>query len=210
MSFDEWLDHVFDHPVADPEWYWDDALDEVWENYLSADAVLKYFTRLLLEPTALAKFTREQVAQGLWFLLSGVFLVDALDGEPDVSPEQGDRFLDAIVAFFRNWVMQQELPSGSQGTDPLAVVLYMWWDIWEWGEVGSRGKRLAAVRDILALPCGVCRESSLHGLGHWRETATAEEASAIEAVIDQFLNSASGITDALLEYASNARRGHVL
>jgi hypothetical protein len=27
LSFDEWVRHVFDHPVTEPAWHWDENAD---------------------------------------------------------------------------------------------------------------------------------------------------------------------------------------
>jgi hypothetical protein len=71
QRFEEWVRFVFDHEVVErrgESWYWkaDDELER-W----ASDAALNVgrMTELLLRPASLAPFSREQVAQGLWFLL---------------------------------------------------------------------------------------------------------------------------------------------
>src|SRR5690242_7693339 len=66
ISFDEWLDWAFDHPISDPAWYWDDNAEELESEPAQ---VVAYLTKVFENPTkVLAKFTDEQINQGLWFI----------------------------------------------------------------------------------------------------------------------------------------------
>jgi hypothetical protein len=210
FPFLEWVNYTFDQPVTKRQWYWDEALDERWDTYITPRVAFAYFVRLLRDPTLLAPFTRKQIAQGLNFLLSGVFLCGALrSDELDVSVAEGDDCIDAIVQFFRDWVAPLGLGSGLRGEDPLAAVLYMWWDIWSWGGIGSDEHVLGAMQELLALPCLVCRETALHALGHWR-LESAMDAQAIERIVDDFIACTPNLSDELREYATRVRRGDVL
>ena len=66
------------------------------------------------------------------------------------------------------------------------------------------GRRLSrSDGQTLALRHDACRESALHGLGHWHRAYPAET----ERIIDDFLATNQGIREELLRYALAARSG---
>src|SRR5262245_43543814 len=68
LPFDQWVAHVFDHPVREPAWYFD--LDApVWA---AAPALtLAHMTRLFDDPVVpLAAYDDAQLNQGFWYLVS--------------------------------------------------------------------------------------------------------------------------------------------
>ncbi len=70
VTFDKWVDAVFDHPLSKPEWYWGKDFDEHWSALELFDSVaVEYMTRLFLSPDRLERYPLEQVAQGIWFLI---------------------------------------------------------------------------------------------------------------------------------------------
>jgi len=64
-TFDDWVSHVFDHPVSQPEWYftgdaapWEDGFRET----------VPYLTRLFEGAGVLPdRFTPGQINQGFWY-----------------------------------------------------------------------------------------------------------------------------------------------
>ena len=49
VTFEQWVETVFDHPVHKPEWYWDDGFDLLWESLGLFDVLtVRYLTRLFL------------------------------------------------------------------------------------------------------------------------------------------------------------------
>lgn len=61
------------------------------------------------------------------------------------------------------------------------------------------------LRRLLAIPHDACRESALHGLGHW-----AHHYPQVAGIVDEFLSSAPGLRPELIAYAERARIGNVL
>ena len=106
----------------------------------------------------------------------------------------------------------------TQGTDtsaisPLNMICYMWWDllpIYGKPEEPERAEFdatcLEVMRLTLDLDSDACRESALHGLGHWSYIYPQE----VKAIIDAWLSRHPSITDDLSAYAFAARRGHIL
>jgi hypothetical protein len=89
---------------------------------------------------------------------------------------------------------------------------FMWWDLlpltegWFGAEdVQLADEVLAVLSDLLQIPHDACRESALHGLGHW-----AMHYPRAAEIIDRFLRDSSNLRPELVEYAEQARTGHVL
>ncbi len=99
----------------------------------------------------------------------------------------------------------------------------MWWDFLYFSEASweydyQHGYQLfpacAKVHDdllsvmskILTLEHDACRESALHGLGHWQKSHPVQ----VVAIVDYFLNGNPGLRPELKTYALKARAGQVL
>jgi hypothetical protein len=89
----------------------------------------------------------------------------------------------------------------------------MWWDIipisgqpnnLEHAEIDK--EILGVLESTLQLDSIVCRESALHGLGHWHLTYPKQ----VEAIISTFLEDHTGLRKQLQTYAMNAYGGCVL
>ena len=69
-TFEQWVQTVFDHPVSEPEWYWDEEFEPLWKVLDLTDALtVRYLTRIFLRPEPLNRYSLDQVAQGIWFLI---------------------------------------------------------------------------------------------------------------------------------------------
>src|SRR5215510_14889667 len=83
LSYDDWIDYVFDHavPFYEQAWYFDGDAD--WWNPEPALAI-EYMTRLFESPEPLTdQFADSQIAQGLNYLVSasvGAFCRFLADG----------------------------------------------------------------------------------------------------------------------------------
>ena len=69
-TFDQWEEASFDHPATKPEWYRAHGFAERWNSLgLSDSVIVEYMTRLFLDPDCLKRYSLDQVAQGIWFLI---------------------------------------------------------------------------------------------------------------------------------------------
>jgi hypothetical protein len=64
-----WITYIFDHPVAEPKWYFCDDAPE-WQS------APEEISRLIAETfeqggESLARFSDEELVQGFWFLVDG-------------------------------------------------------------------------------------------------------------------------------------------
>lgn len=144
----------------------------------------------------------EQIAAGLWRLLG--------DGLASFGGDDAE-MLDAVFVFHARVFAPRcaaRLGHLDRGLDPpappLNTICYMFWDIA--AVTGSTGALVDLFARLLALDSEACRESALHGLGHWHHRHPRE----VEAVVDDFLASNPAVSAALRAYAVCARRGHVL
>jgi len=98
------------------------------------------------------------------------------------------------------------------GAKPLNSACYMWWDILpihgrpdlpERAEFDS--EVLTVLQRLLAIPHDACRESALHGLGHW-----STHYPSVANIIDGFLSRTANLRPKLVAYAISAKTGRVL
>jgi len=133
-TFEQWLGFVFNNPVREREWYWDEDFESRWEALELTDAlIVRYMTRLFLEPGVLKPYSLDQVNQSLWFLLG-----ESSPGCPSKALLMREAALldrvaciHAMSSFFRNFVLA-EAPSQFDPQGPTVAVAdaaYMWWDI---------------------------------------------------------------------------------
>lgn len=215
MTFDEWVVHVFDHPASDPKWYFDlDA--EYWHG--PPAAVVAYLTRLFEDPGPhVARYSNEQLGQGFWYVASNGasgYMFALLDEQVEL--EARVRCVRAIGALFARLFAPRCSPHLSHldepGANPLNVSCYMWWDLIPFlGRPDDPSRReiddacLGVMERTLDLDSIACRESALHGLGHWHGGYPRR----VESAIDAFLTAHPDLRPELVRYAQSARSGCV-
>jgi len=211
-TLDEWVRFVFDHPVTETAWHFaTDAPDLRLPPERAAHLIAETFERgaELLRP-----FTDAQLNQGFWFLVSSgnsdyiCCLTDA-----SVPMPARTRALRAFVPLFRNVMAARcaaSLSHRSESGSALNSACYMWWDIIPLcPPLNAREPRepmhdevVAVLAELLEIPHDACRESALHGLGHW-----APYDPAAKTVIEAFLARSESLRPELLAYARAARTG---
>jgi hypothetical protein len=135
-TYEQWLEFVFNNPVREREWYWDEDFDSRWEALeLSDILIVRYMTRLFMHPEALKSYSLDQVEQGLWFLIG--------ESSPGCSSEAllkheamlADRVacIHAMTNFFRTFVLTVAAgdydPCKECDVSAVKTACYMWWDI---------------------------------------------------------------------------------
>ena len=214
-SLSDWIAHVFDHPVTKPEWYQgENALR--WEDSPEHDAafIAEAFERSAI---CLAPFSDEQLDQGFWDLsgISGSEFMFSLIAQ-SVPPTLRLRALRSFVPLFEQVMAARCSPHLShrdeRGANPLNSACYMWWDILDIRGAPGLPERaefdaevLVVLRRLLAIPHDACRESALHGLGHWTIYYPG-----VANIIDDFLSRTPDLRPELVAYANYAKTGGVL
>ena len=215
VTLPTWVAYLFDHPVESSAWYF--AVDAM---YLSpgpqrvAELVAETFEQ---SATLLRPFSDAQLNQGFWFLLGSSDHMHQLTDASVAWPVR-QRAWRSIIPLFREVMAPRCTPALSHldepGASPLNLACYMWWDMMPVGpDPTSRDasrrpldeELLAVMTALLEIPHDACRESALHGLGHW----TFKHAPAI-AAIDAFLARSADLRPELLAYAKAARTGCIL
>lgn len=212
-----WLDHVFNRPVAKPEWFWEATTEAGWEP-AEAD-FLTYVAQTFEGPEAAFRgFSDAQISQGLNFLINPSCSNDmfALKDEKFAWPKR-QRVIRAIPTLFRDCFAKRCSPLLSaideQGAGPLNGSCYMWWDVFPLsGDAKNVAQNdldqevLAVMQSTLNLDHVACQESALHGLGHWARHYPAQ----VGKIIDEFLAGNTKLRPELKHYALQARTGRVL
>lgn len=215
VPFEEFLKWVFDHPVSERAWYWDES-DDWWEG--SPATTVEFMTCLFEAPVAyLQNFSDAQANQGLWFL-TGDSCLNSLANllNKGVAWPQRKRCIHSILRLFVDYFAVRCSPHlghiGEPGANPLNGACYMWWDQLHTSDFGDPSniavntELLLVMSQILELPHDACRESALHGLGHWQWCFTEK----VAAIIDRFLTNNPNLRPELHAYALKARVGRVL
>jgi len=219
LTFEGWLAYCFDHPVPeqnDQAWYWDEDAD--WWGCPSAETI-RFLTRAFENAgTILAPYSDAQLNQGLWFIASNACSnhMFALMDESVPWPER-QRCIRSIYQLYEQCFARRCSPHLSHmdepGANPLNLVCYMWWDIIPIAGRPDEPTRRAMDEEILqvmesTLQLGSipCRESALHGLGHWQH----EYPERVGEIIDRFSMTRPVLPDHLRQYMINAYTGYVL
>lgn len=218
LSYDEWIDYVFDHavPFSGEAWYRDHEAD--WWSPRPEQAVA-YLTRLFDSPDQLLdRFADSQIGQGLYYLVDNSISNHCLPlAGGEVPVDQRVKCIYAMLSLFIRIFEPRCPPILSHRDEPggneLNRICYMWWDVMPLAAATSKSRSpdpihdacLAVMRSTLALPNPACQESALHGLGHWGRAYPEFTA----ATIDAYVAANSKLRPELLGYANSARTGCV-
>lgn len=180
LSYDNWLNFVFDHPIHEPLWH----LSDEWQYEVSSpERVLDYVTKLFTNPAVLIqRFSLPHIEQGFWFLPSQNGLM-WLVLVPSIPWPQRYAAIHSIASLFETFFSQVELNTS----------IYMWWDsfisycAWEDRDaVTDRNvlKEIVAVMAQLnANPSARVRQSVQHGVEHLRAIASKESDDELAAML---------------------------
>lgn len=203
-AYERFVVELVDHPVTSPEWWWDPSTTTPRR---TPERWLALLTRFFERSGALIpRFKPAQVGQALWYVFStdcSNILLDAFRGKP-----KGDAQERAILAIktlytdvFAAHCAETIHHSITKGTtDRLGTTCYMLWDL----AALSSPKCLDVMEFALSLPHITCKESALHGLGHWSH----QHRVAVQRIIGEARNRGD-IPGPLLDYARAAEIGMV-
>jgi hypothetical protein len=218
LSLSNWIAHVFDHPVADERWerwycspdapYWEDSSEHM------CHLIAETFER---SGELLARFSDEQLDQGFWYLVPNDFsnfMLCLID--PAVQAADRLRALHSFVPLFEQVMAVRCSPHLSDfdepGANPLNSACYMWWDILPIHGRPEQPERaefdaevLVVLRRLLAVPHDACRESALHGLGHW----AIDYRPQVVEITSEFLRRTPNLRPELAVYAERVRSWYV-
>ena len=138
ISFDQWIAHVFDHPVSEPAWYFDMTSD-YWKGQPADADIVDYLTRTFEEcDTVLRSFSDAQVSQGLNYVLSACLSEYAFTLlETEVPLVDRLRCIDAMATLFERYfavrcsahLSHLDVETTPEDVGPLNAICYMWWEV---------------------------------------------------------------------------------
>jgi hypothetical protein len=140
LPFESWVAYVFDHPVLDPQWWWqapESGHLQEWNTAADLPRTLQYLTRLFNDPAEIAvRFSRPQIDQGLNFLVSNTCSNHMFTLTNTKLPWSDRRAcFDAMIPLYSKLfapVYGHDLANGVyelRDPDQINFACYMWWDI---------------------------------------------------------------------------------
>jgi hypothetical protein len=213
-TFEQWVEGIFDHEVAEPEWYWAEDADPCIE---ANETNVEYLTRLFTHcDRVLANFDNAKIDQGLNFIAYGAcsnHSYSITHGTPSW-PKRRACIRSIYDLYAKCFAVRcsEDLSHCDKVENPLNGICYMWWDLLggqrhsqDASSAEEATEFIAVMERCLTLAHQACLEGSLHGLGHWHSYCPER----VESIIDAFLHTQDSLRPELLAYARRARIGAV-
>jgi hypothetical protein len=213
ISFDAFLDLIFDRPVADKakkekEWYWKVGINRWIE--MDRPHLVDLYAELFSRSDELpGRYSKDKLEQGFWFMMGGSleFTPDELIRDDELSIDLKERLIKSMYFLYEKFFYDAPLQTSS----------YMWWDSFAYSYCvpGSRdpvnNEEHRRIQDtmfhtlvrILALDSEICQVAALHGLGHLRHPDTKK-------VIEDFMKRHPNLTEKQIDYCNNCITGHIM
>jgi hypothetical protein len=216
LRYEEWLQHVFDHPVSDPAWYWgDDAPSFEADEGEIAELIEITF----LNPGRdLMRYSDAQVNQGIWYVasMSCSDYIWSLNN-PGVPLEGRLSAIASIATLYRDCFALRCTRTLShldeQPCSPLNGSCYMFWDISaltniqdEPNAAAVAGACFSVLSEMLVIDHAACQEAAIHGYLEFQYSHPEQVAAAM----DSFLQEMPIADPRLKTYAMQARNGYGL
>ena len=220
-SFDEWLTYLFDRPDSGgPGKHWSFDEDDSAPGWgLEDQDTVRFMTRTYEDPGYwIRKFSMNQIADGLAYTWNpslsnlGHLLRDEI-----IPWDLRRRAIRSLVPLYEGCFQKLCDPGlshlGEFASNPLNGVCYMYWDVCPGLAHPEKPENhdidaecLGVMAATLQIDHDACRESALHGLGHWWHAYPSRVRSIIE---DGLRAGRRHIRPELLNYAADASEGAV-
>jgi hypothetical protein len=127
------------------------------------------------------------------------------------------RALSSFVPLFEGVMALRCTPHlshlGEQSPCPLNSACYMWWDLLRFSlwqkSTNLNAEIIGTLARLLAIPHDACRESALHGIGHFAADHP-EYKKQLSAIVGEFRANTPQLRPELIVYSERARRGELL
>jgi hypothetical protein len=216
-SFEDWINFIFGRERKDGHWAFDESElnwklpDEVTADYLAQTYENPKFWR--------DRFTLQQIADGLSYTWSSSLgNICFLFADKGIPWPLRQRLIQSLVPLYQECfgcLCQSGLSHLNEcAENPLNGVCYMFWDVCPlYGKPNEPSARdcdiecLRVMDQTLTIDHDACRESALHGLGHW----AVAYPSRVALIVTQGLKTVrKRLRVELLNYAESAQSGSVL
>lgn len=222
LSYEGWVKYIFDHPILEPRWWWQDEEGEDfqwWNEEADTARTLAYVTQMFRESaTLVGRFSRAQIDQGLSYIVDPssslhlfVLIDQSLpwDDRRECFQAMVPLYRDLMAPIYGNDLGHTQFGPGDSARPNYAC--YMWWDVMPLhGAMNHPDQErindavFTIFEEVLALEAESCLESVLHGLGHWQRYAPRRADGAVERFLQR-----QDISYSLRTYATLAREGGV-
>lgn len=219
-SFDEWLAWLFDRPECEYGKHWSFDEDNSTPGWgLEDEQMIQFVTRTYEDPGYwVRKFSKNQIADGLDYTWNPSFsnfghLLKTESIPWDLRRSAIRSLIPLYEGCFKELCepLLSHLNEGSNNR--LNGVCYMYWDVCPFygqPEKPDNREQDAECLDVMAATLKIdhdaCRESALHGLGHWQHAYPSQVRSIVE---DGLRAGRRHIRPELLNYAADASEGAV-
>lgn len=206
LRVEEVADVIFGHEAprdatGNTNWWWNSTIVfEPVEHIAHLTALFRQCDLLR------ARYTRDQLEQGFWFLISGApGGLEDLIWEVSIPWDSRAALIEATVDLYRQLFAKDSLDTSA----------YMFWDALAYGycvptrypETDVEDRRVqdamfAALQEILTIDSLDCQLAALHGLGHLRHPDT-------EVTIARYLERNPALTDEYRQFARACVTGDI-
>lgn len=218
-GFEDWINFIFGREPKGDHWALDRVESELCWN-LPGEVTADYMAQTFENPVVWrSRFTPQQIADGLAYTWSSSLGdICFLFAEESIPCSLRLRLIRSLVPLYQECFGRLGRPGLSHlnedAENPLNVVCYMFWDVCPLhGQPSDPQLRerdsecLSVMERTLAINHDACRESALHGLGHW----ALAYPSRVNSIIEQGLKTdRKHLRSELLVYAEHAKNGNVL
>lgn len=217
-GFEDWINFIFGRKRKGDHWAFDGAESELnWK--LPDDVTADYLAQTFENPGVWRdRFTLQQIADGLAYTWNpSLGDICFLFTSESVPWQLRQRLIQSLVPLYQECFGRLCGPGLSHfdevAENPLNGVCYMFWDVCPlYGQPADRKFRerdsecLRVMEQTLVIDHDACRESALHGLGHW----ALAYPTRVNTIIEQGLKTGrKRLRSELLVYAEHAKGGNI-
>lgn len=214
MNVKDFAKFLFDRPADSLEWYF---MEDYEEPQLEKAQIVDLSATIFRDIGMFAnEFNERQLCLGLRYLINASCSSSVYSFiDPELPFENRAKVISNMFSVFNEVFAkrchQQTTFSDLEDSLPFtyAETCYMWWDIFpRHGSPRSLvmtetdEKILETIEKVLGIENFACKESGLHGLGHWYGARPEEVDGILERVLPR-------IPSELIAYAGEASKGNV-
>ena len=213
MTYQEFLNFLFERELSAPGWYF---AEDFIEPDITGGEFIKFFNYLFEDIQKIyIRYNEPSFCLGINYVINNFcgdlcyYLLDESILETDRLSSIASMFNIFDKVFQEKCVFMNEKEYKSSSVPTYQWLCYMWWDIFPRHGVPFKQALkltdetiLKTIEKILLLDNLACKESALHGLGHW--------CSAYPEVIERIISAnRSKIPDSLTNLADKALLGRL-
>lgn len=212
-SFDNLISFLLLRNDSDFEWYYkDDFWDPEFDNNKMVGFISEFYSRV-------TKISKDHSQSSIYHALN--YTVNTTCGHlgylisnEAIEAERRVELVDSMFILFRDYFNSECANTSIRNkvgfNQTINMVCYMWWELVSWQGIPYRHDMksidesiLKCLENILRLDNEACKESAIHGLGHWYDSYPERVESIIAGNRD-------AIPIELKDYATQAVTGRVL